>query len=424
MEERSEAKEVQARHLRIDFDGRTLEAHEPLGTLEMWPSNLSAPKAWLLRWTPDRLAAGGFSAPFERPASDAWSFIAAARDLHSCLSSFPHGGAVGFLAYDWARSLEPRAFKTTLPPGASTWPLARLTFCARLEASQHAGLDQRLADGSGWRGDFVAPVMEKQYALQVERVRAYIESGDIYQANLTRSFTAPLLAPPEELYQSLRRSHPMPFGAFLEWSDGAVVSNSPERFVRLRGRELLAQPIKGTARHETDEARDARAREALRGSAKDKAENVMIVDLLRNDLGRVCEWGSVRVPSLWKVESFPTLHHLVSSVEGTLRPELDGWDALATLFPCGSITGAPKIRAMQVIDEMESAPRGVAMGALGYWRSNGDMDWNVAIRTVTCRSGRALFHAGGGIVWDSNPEDEWREMHLKASALQRALASG
>ena len=249
----------------------------------------------------------------------------------------------------------------------------------------------------------------------------FIARGDIYQANLTRRFEQILNCAPRELYERLRASHGVNFGAFLAWDDLQIVSNSPERFVRLRGRELLAQPIKGTIARGQTRAEDETLRAQLQHSPKDRAENVMIVDLLRNDLGRVCEWGSVRVPRLWAIETFGTLHHLVSDVSGVLRANLDGLDVLRALFPCGSITGAPKIRAMQILDELEPVARGVAMGALGYWKFDGDMDWNVAIRTVTCRAGRAEFHCGGGIVADSRAEDEWRELQLKARALRMAL---
>lgn len=197
---------------------------------------------------------------------------------------------------------------------------------------------------------------------------------------------------------------------------------SPRPFVTHRG-VLQAQPIKGTARRGATQSEDEYSKEALRNSVKDRAENVMIVDLLRNDLGRVCKWGSVRVPQLFEVQSFPTLHHLVSSVSGELRAECDGVDAMRACFPCGSITGAPKIRAMQIIDELEPARRGAAMGAIGYFGFNGDMDWNVAIRTVTCKNNTAYFHVGGGIVADSAAQDEYSEMLLKAQALRAALSS-
>jgi para-aminobenzoate synthetase component 1 len=215
--------------------------------------------------------------------------------------------------------------------------------------------------------------------------------------------------------------NPAPFSALLEWDDLAIVSNSPERFLRLRGREVLAQPIKGTIKRGQTPAEDEKLQRELENSAKNRAENVMIVDLMRNDLGRVCEFGSVRVPKLCEIETFPTLHHLVSDVTGTLRKKCDGLDLIRACFPCGSITGAPKIRAMQIIDQMEPAQRGVAMGAVGYFAFDGDMEWNVAIRTITCKNDTAYFHAGGGIVADSEAQSEHDEVMLKAKALLAAL---
>ena len=192
--------------------------------------------------------------------------------------------------------------------------------------------------------------------------------------------------------------------------------------MRLRGREVLAQPIKGTIKRGDTPGEDAALQTELLNSAKNRAENVMIVDLVRNDLGRVCEFGSVQVPKLCEVQTFPTLHHLVSDVTGTLRADCDGLDLLRAAFPCGSITGAPKIRSMQIIDELEPVRRGAAMGAIGYIDFNGDMDWNVAIRTITCKNNTAYFHVGGGIVADSEAQSEHDEVMLKAQALQAALA--
>jgi para-aminobenzoate synthetase component 1 len=213
----------------------------------------------------------------------------------------------------------------------------------------------------------------------------------------------------------------MPLSALLEWDDLAVVSNSPERFLKVENRTVRAQPNKGTSpRGKSQEADDA-IKVLLQHSPKNRAENVMITDLMRNDLGRVCEYGSVHVPQLCQIETFPTLHHLVSIIEGKLRDDRDALDAFGAAFPCGSITGAPKIRAMQIIDELESTPRGVSMGALGYLDFEGNADWNVAIRTVLCKDGNASFHAGGGIVAGSTAEDEWNEMQLKASAIERQL---
>jgi para-aminobenzoate synthetase component 1 len=296
-------------------------------------------------------------------------------------------------------------------------PDARLVFyedlySAPIEYSRSA------ASGARDEGEVAA---QAEYLHAIERIHNYIAAGDIYQANYTQRYQEPLPCPPDELYGRLCAAHPMPFSALLQWDDLSIVSNSPERFLRCKNNILTAQPIKGTARRGGTQQEDEYSKEALRTSTKDRAENVMIVDLLRNDLGRVCQWGSVRVPQLFEVQSFPTLHHLVSTVNGELRPECDAVDAIRACFPCGSITGAPKIRAMQIIDELEPMRRGLAMGAIGYFGFNGDMDWNVAIRTITCTQATAYYHVGGGIVADSTPQDEYAEMLLKARALRQSL---
>ncbi len=332
------------------------------------------------------------------------------------------GAAVGFWSYDFARQLEPRAFSLPAPavPYPSTVPDVRLVFCEEL--TDEPAPPPVVSPVTAKHPHSSLNGSDKKYLVRLGRIKEYIAAGDIYQANLVEPFSAPLPCPPAELYERLRSNHPMPFSALLEWPDLAVVSNSPERFVKLSDRQLLTQPIKGTIRRGQSREEDESLRRQLENSVKDRAENVMIVDLLRNDLGRVCEWGSVRVPQLWEVQTFPTLHHLVSTVEGTLRAGCDAVDALKVLFPCGSITGAPKIRAMQIIDELEGARRGISMGAIGYFAFNGDMEWNVAIRTLTCMEGIAHGHSGGGIVWDSDPAEEFQEMLLKRRAMQTVLS--
>ncbi|MBV9471016.1 MAG: aminodeoxychorismate synthase component I, partial [Abitibacteriaceae bacterium] len=305
-------------------------------------------------------------------------------------------------------------------------PDIRLVFYEALEESHHLPASPLPAvDEDKQRKAINAlPVAQPDYLQAVTKIQEYIAAGDIYQANFTQRFQSPLPCPPQELYEHLRHAHPMPFSALLEWDDLAIVSNSPERFLKLENQQLTAQPIKGTIRRGYNTEEDGQLKEVLQYSLKDRAENVMIVDLLRNDLGRVCDWGTVAVPHLFEVETFPTLHHLVSTVTGTLRDDLDGVDAIRAAFPCGSITGAPKIRAMQIIDELEPVRRSVAMGAIGYFGFNGDMEWNVAIRTITCIRDKAYFHVGGGIVADSRPDSEYAEMLLKAQGLKRALGAG
>ncbi|MDP2954295.1 MAG: aminodeoxychorismate synthase, component I [Chloroflexota bacterium] len=259
------------------------------------------------------------------------------------------------------------------------------------------------------------------YVKAVERAREYISAGDIYQVNLSQRFEAPLSLAPYELYRYLRRINPAPFAAYLGFPEVAVVSSSPERFLRLHGDRVETRPIKGTRpRGSTPEEDRALARELLH-SPKDQAEHVMIVDLERNDLGRVCQYGTVRVSELMALESYATVHHLTSTVEGKLRPDRSTMDLLQACFPGGSITGAPKVRSMEIIDELEPTRRSVYTGAIGYLSFNGDLDLNIAIRTILIKEGRAYFQVGGGIVYDSDPEAEYQETLDKARALIQAL---
>src|SRR5688500_8739768 len=261
------------------------------------------------------------------------------------------------------------------------------------------------------------------YLPRARKVLDYIEAGDCYQANLTREFHAPCSGDPWTFYRHLHDINPAPMGAYLEYPFGTVLSSSPERFLVVEGRDVVTRPIKGTRRRRADPAEDAAAAAELAASPKDRAENVMIVDLLRNDLGRVCETGSVRVPALCEIESFATVHHLVSTVTGTLAQGLDALDALEACFPGGSITGAPKRRAMEIIDELEPHRREVYCGAIGYMTPSGRLDMNIPIRTTLVARGELRFYAGGGIVADSTPEDEFEETETKIAAIRRAVAA-
>ena len=262
----------------------------------------------------------------------------------------------------------------------------------------------------------------EDYLPRARRVLQYIDAGDCYQANLTREFSAPFEGDPWTFYRHLHDTNPAPMGAYLEYPFGAVLSSSPERLLVADGREVLTRPIKGTRRRRADPAEDAQAAAALLASAKDRAENVMIVDLLRNDFGRVCETGSVEVRGLCELESFATVHHLVSTVVGRLAPGHDALDLLEACFPGGSITGAPKRRAMQIIDELEPHRREVYCGAVGYVTPGGRMDMNIPIRTTLCADSEMRFYAGGGIVADSTAEDEFEETEAKIAAIRRAAA--
>jgi para-aminobenzoate synthetase component 1 len=262
---------------------------------------------------------------------------------------------------------------------------------------------------------------ERAVAEVIERILA----GDIFQANLAQRLIAELPEglSPLDLYRRLRDRNPAPFASFLKLDDAAIASSSPERFLRLAGRRVTTCPIKGTRPRAADPDRDRALAEELEASAKDRAENVMIVDLLRNDLSRVCRDGSVDVPSLCRLERFATVHHLVSTVAGDLRPGLTAVDLLAACFPGGSITGAPKIRAMELIAELEPVRRGPYCGAIGYLGFDGSLDSSVVIRTFAIRGGRVTFGAGGGIVADSDPAAEYEETMTKAGALLAALGA-
>ncbi len=260
------------------------------------------------------------------------------------------------------------------------------------------------------------------YLAAVRRAKEYIAAGDIYQVNLSHRLSAPVTCSPLELYGRLRTVNPAPFAAYLDCADFAVLSASPERFLRIRGREVETRPIKGTRPRGATPTQDEQLAQQLLASHKDRAENVMIVDLERNDLGRTCAYGSVRVPELCALERYETVFHLVSTVVGRLHRRFTAVDCLRACFPGGSITGAPKVRSIEIIDELEPTCRGVYTGAIGYICFSGDMDTNIVIRTLVVKDGWAHFQVGGGIVADSHPPDEYQETLDKARALISAVA--
>lgn len=290
-------------------------------------------------------------------------------------------------------------------------------------------LSDREADLSfSQAGSVDSNISRSQYLNAVESIKEEIRSGNTYQTNLTRQINVTLRndISPATVFQRLRRSHPAPFSAIIGRPDSTVISASPERFFKIADGSILASPIKGTRPRGTDKAEDDRLRSELLSSPKDLAENTMIVDLLRNDLGRVCEFGSVEVESLCEIEELPSLFHLVSTIKGRLRGDASFGEMLRAIFPCGSITGAPKISTMKIIDEIEPTARGLSMGAIGCYipASFGigeTIDLSVAIRTMVIRNGTATFNVGGGIVIDSDPEKEWDETVVKSKALLNSL---
>ena len=261
----------------------------------------------------------------------------------------------------------------------------------------------------------------QHYGRAFDRVLDYISAGDCYQVNLAQRFSAQASGDPWLAYQRLRLINPAPYSAFLSTPYAQILSASPERFLRVENRQVETKPIKGTRPRAGHPRLDAEQIAELVASEKDRAENLMIVDLLRNDLSKNCELGSVKVPKLFEVESFATVHHLVSTVTGKLAPGRDAIDLLRGAFPGGSITGAPKVRAMQIIEEIEPHRRGVYCGAIGYVGYDGNMDTNIAIRTLVHSHGTVRFWAGGGIVADSQREAEYQETFDKAAALLSLL---
>jgi len=261
----------------------------------------------------------------------------------------------------------------------------------------------------------------EEYIKAVDRVREYIAAGDVFQVNLSQRFQADLEIPPYELYKRLRRVNPAPFASYLNFPGVAIVSASPERFLKVQGSLVETRPIKGTRPRDRDSVEDQRLAQELTHSIKDRAENVMIVDLERNDLGRVCRYGTIKVTELAILETFPTVFHLTSTIVGRLHRGNSDIDLLKATFPGGSITGAPKVRAMEIIDELESTKRSVYTGSIGYLSFNGDLDINIVIRTFLIKEGRAYFQVGGGIIYDSDSEAEYMETLDKAKALIQAL---
>ena len=346
------------------------------------------------------------------------------------------GGLIGFLAYDLAPLIE--RLPRRCPPD-SRLPAIRFglydTFVlvdhqrdeADLWAVDLLGEGERAVRDrlDAWSADLGAaplsprtlippgPVVADQsradYLARVTQAQRYIQAGDIFQVNLSQRFTVSGRLDSLALDHRLRASSPAPYAAYLQWDDLAILSVSPELFYETRGQRIMTRPIKGTRPRSLNPQLDAALAAELVASPKDQAELTMIVDLERNDLGRVCEFGSVQVSDPRSVESYPNVHHTVATVVGRLRAEVRPVDVVRALFPGGSITGAPKIRAMEIIDELEPCRRGIYTGAIGYWSANGRSAFNIAIRTLLVEGDRTTYHVGGGIVADSDPLAEYQE---------------
>ncbi len=277
-------------------------------------------------------------------------------------------------------------------------------------------------DTSGNRVNLRANFTHEDYLAAVQKARDYIIAGDIFQVNLSQRFEADMPIPPYELYRRLRRINPAPFASYLNFDGVTVVSASPERFLKLVGDMVETRPIKGTRPRGKDPLQDEALAQELLDSFKDKAEHVMIVDLERNDIGRVCRFGTVRVSELMTLEKYATVFHLTSTVKGRLRPGKNAVDLLKATFPGGSISGAPKVRAMEIIDELEPTRRSVYTGSIGYLSFDGNLDLNIVIRTILVKGKKAYFQVGGAVVYDSDPEGEYIETLDKAKALIQALS--
>ncbi len=349
-----------------------------------------------------------------------------------------------FLSYELAAAFEPRL--AALPPPADV-PLAWLQGVPgavlqdrRSGAAYITGRDvsvieaieadlRRLPEPRPWppvRLERLTEDPPDDYEKGVRAIQAYIAAGDIFQANLSRGYLGrwqPATSP-AALLEALRTHNPSPFAALARLGETLIASASPERLLRRSGQRVTTQPIAGTCARRSGIPEDDRARQDLRAHPKERAEHLMLVDLERNDLGRVCRPGSVRVPNLMRVESFATVHHLVSDVEGTLRPDARPSDILKALFPGGSITGCPKIRCMEILAQSEHRARGAYTGSLGYINERGDIDLNILIRTLVVRGPEIGFRVGAGIVADSDPARELGETQAKAAGLLRALGIG
>lgn len=290
-------------------------------------------------------------------------------------------------------------------------------FAARLSDGRTRDEDPGSAHPPKLRSNFSKP----SYIRAVEKAKSYIKKGDIYQVNLSQRFEASVDIRPAELYRRLRAASPAPFSSYLDFKDVAIVSSSPERFLLKRGNYIETRPIKGTRPRGEDLFSDMAMEKELLTSRKDAAEHIMIVDLERNDLGRICEYGSVRPTESSVLEKYANVFHLVSTVSGKLKKGVDCVDCIGATFPGGSITGAPKIRSMEIIEELEPVKRSIYTGAIGYISFNGNMDTSIVIRTFLVKDKKAYFQVGGGIVADSDPEKEYEETLHKARGLMQAL---
>ncbi len=364
-------------------------------------------------------------------------------DIAECALPFLTG-AVGYCSYDLGRRIEqlPSIAEKDIdmPEMAMGIYQQALVFDNQQQSFQLLCLDHQRAsieaelfalseklpvqNDSAFRlsQDWQANLSRASYQEKFEKIQQYLLSGDCYQINLTQRFSSKYCGSEYHAYLALREKNQAPFSAYIKLPEHTILSISPERFLQVEQKKVQSKPIKGTMVRSNDSTKDAENAEILQHSSKDRAENLMIVDLLRNDISKVCMPGSVKVPKLFSIESFPAVHHLVSTVEGQLAPEYSAFDLLRGAFPGGSITGAPKIRAMEIIDELEPHRRSIYCGSIGYFSACGNMDTNITIRTLVCEQQNIHCWAGGGIVADSNVDAEYQESLDKVNKILPILA--
>ncbi|ALT00425.1 aminodeoxychorismate synthase component I [Lacimicrobium alkaliphilum] len=360
------------------------------------------------------------------------------------LSDFPFScGAAGYFAYDLGRRFESLPVTAEadiqapeMAVGIYSWavvksrqsgeswllshpdyPAPDATLLSQ-QASQAGSNNQAFSLTSPWQ----ANMTEDEYCQKLRRIHEYLLAGDCYQVNLAQRFTAGYKGDEWQAYQKLREANQAPFSAFIRLENACVMSISPERFLSVQDGKVQTKPIKGTRPRSLDQKEDKALAEALATSEKDRAENLMIVDLLRNDISKHCQSGSVKVPQLFAIESFPAVHHLVSTVEGRLKSDSSPLDLLRGAFPGGSITGAPKIRAMEIIEELEPHRRSIYCGSIGYLSADGRMDTSICIRTLLCENHQLHCWAGGGIVLDSDAGMEYQETLDKVNKILPVLS--
>jgi len=358
------------------------------------------------------------------------------------------GGAIGYFGYDLGRRLENlstlKASPDQLPEmaiGIYDWALI---VDHQKQQSWLVGKGESQSTEKQWndliaqfsqpidpverstfhvQGEIKSNMSKQQYAAGFDKIQRYIHDGDCYQVNFSQCFSVPVEGDPWVAYQALRKSNPAPYAAYLNTPFSQILSCSPELFLQVHGNLVKTKPIKGTLPRGRNQKEDEQLIQELIHSQKNRAENLMIVDLLRNDLGKNCKIGSIHVPEIFQIESFATVHHLVSTVTGMMSPDADAVTLLRGCFPGGSITGAPKHRAMEIIDELESHRREVYCGSIGYIGFDGNMETNIAIRTLATFKDNIKFWAGGGIVADSIMDDEYQEIRYKAAAMFELLTS-